>query len=171
MVNSISSKSDSIQVVYDNYLNNKYVVNRKYQRKLVWRQEEKSAFIDSIFNNYSVPLFLLAQKTQGNGELEYEIIDGMQRLNAIVSFIENEYPIMYEGQNCYFNLETLASTLNLRQEGVLIQKTPVMPKEACLKIVSYQIPFSYIVADEDSIEEIFRRINSFGKQLSGQEIR
>ena len=171
MVSSISSKSDSIQVVYDNYLNNKYVVNRKYQRKLVWRQEEKSAFIDSIFNNYSVPLFLLAQKTQGNGELEYEIIDGMQRLNAIVSFIENEYPIMYEGQNCYFNLETLASTLNLRQEGVLIQKTPVMPKEACLKIVSYQIPFSYIVADEDSIEEIFRRINSFGKQLSGQEIR
>ena len=40
-----------------------------------------------------------------------------------------------------------------------------------MKIVSYQIPFSYIIADQQSIEEIFRRINSFGKQLSGQEIR
>ena len=170
MVNSISSRSDSIQVVYDNYLNNKYVVNRKYQRKLVWRQDEKSAFIDSIYNSYSVPLFLLAQKSQG-GDFEYEIIDGMQRLNAIVSFIENEYPIMHEGQSCYFNLETLASTLDLSRKGKLVQKTPIMPKDACLRIVSYQIPFSFIVADEDSIEEIFRRINSFGKQLSGQEIR
>ena len=35
MVNSITSKADSIQVVYDNYINNKYIVNRRYQRKLV----------------------------------------------------------------------------------------------------------------------------------------
>lgn len=48
MVNSITSKADSIQVVYDNYINNKYIVNRRYQRKLVWTQQEKVAFIDSI---------------------------------------------------------------------------------------------------------------------------
>ena len=53
MVNSITSKADSIQVVYDNYINNKYIVNRRYQRKLVWTQQEKVAFIDSIT---SVPL-------------------------------------------------------------------------------------------------------------------
>ena len=29
MVNSITSKADSIQVVYDNYINNKYIVNRR----------------------------------------------------------------------------------------------------------------------------------------------
>lgn len=171
MVNSITSKSDSIQVVYDNYLNNRYIVNRMYQRKLVWRQEEKIAFIDSILNNYSVPLFLLAQNTLPNGGTEYEIIDGMQRLNSIIAFIENEYPIEYNGRQCYFSLDTLASTLNKLQEKVLVQKKPVLPKEICLNFVSYQIPFSYIVADKSSIEEIFRRINSFGKQLSGQEIR
>ncbi len=171
MVNSITSKSDSIQVVYDNYLNNRYIVNRMYQRKLVWTQEEKKAFIDSILNNYSVPLFLLAQNSLPDGGMEYEIIDGMQRLNAIVAFIENEYPIEYNGRSCYFSLDTLASTLNKLQEHQLVQKTPIMPKDICLKIVSYQIPFSYIVADKSSVEEIFRRINSFGKQLSGQEIR
>ena len=41
METSISSKSDSIQVVYDNYLNNRCIVNRKYQRKLVWTQEKR----------------------------------------------------------------------------------------------------------------------------------
>ena len=60
MVNSITSKADSIQVVYDNYINNKYIVNRRYQRKLVWTQQEKVAFIDSIVKNYSIPLFLIS---------------------------------------------------------------------------------------------------------------
>lgn len=171
MVNSISSKSDSVQVVYENYLANKYIVNRCYQRKLVWTQEEKKAFVDSLLNQYSVPLFLLAQNTDADGNISFEIIDGMQRLNAIVSFIENEYSISWEGNQYFFDLDTLASTLNLKQSGKLIQNLPVLPKEVCMKIVSYQIPFSYIIADQQSIEEIFRRINSFGKQLSGQEIR
>lgn len=48
MVNSISSKSDSVQVVYENYLGGRYIVNRRYQRKLVWTQDEKVAFVDSF---------------------------------------------------------------------------------------------------------------------------
>lgn len=171
MVNSITSKADSIQVVYDNYINNKYIVNRRYQRKLVWTQQEKVAFIDSIVKNYSIPLFLLAQNTDSNGLTQYEIIDGMQRLNSIVSFIENEFGIEYDGKICYFNVDTLASTLNLKQQGKLVPRTPQFPKDICLNIVSYQIPVSLIIADQQSIEEIFRRINSFGKQLSSQEIR
>lgn len=171
MVNSISSKSDSVQVVYENYLSGRYVVNRRYQRKLVWTQEEKVAFVDSLLNQYSVPLFLLAQNTDSEGNISFEIIDGMQRLNAIVSFIENEFSISWEGKQYFFDLDTLASTLNLKQSGKLVQNLPLLPKELCMKIVSYQIPFSYIIADQQSIEEIFRRINSFGKQLSGQEIR
>lgn len=171
MVNSITSKADSIQVVYDNYINNKYIVNRRYQRKLVWTQQEKVAFIDSIVKNYSIPLFLLAQNTDSNGLTQYEIIDGMQRLNSIVSFIENEFGIEYNGKICYFNVDTLASTLNLKQQGKLVPRNPQLPKDICLNIVSYQIPVSLIIADQQSIEEIFRRINSFGKQLSSQEIR
>lgn len=171
MVNSITSKADSIQVVYDNYINNKYIVNRRYQRKLVWTQQEKVAFIDSIVKNYSIPLFLLAQNTDSNGMTQYEIIDGMQRLNSIVSFIENEFGIDYNGKISYFNVDTLASTLNLKQQGKLVPKTSQLPKDVCLNIVSYQIPVSLIIADQQSIEEIFRRINSFGKQLSSQEIR
>ncbi len=171
MVKSITSNSDSIQVVYDNYLEGKYIVNRRYQRKLVWTQEEKVSFIDSILKNYSIPLFLLAQNTDERGDDKYEIIDGMQRLNSIVSFIENEFAIEWNGKMCYFNLDTLASTLDLKQNDKLRQKTPFLPKEVCLGIVRYQIPFSFIIADQQSIEEIFRRINSYGKQLSNQEIR
>ena len=40
--NPISSSTISVQMAYDNYLKNKYIVNRKYQRKLVWTLEEKA---------------------------------------------------------------------------------------------------------------------------------
>ncbi len=168
--NPISSLTISVQMAYDNYLSNKYIVNRKYQRKLVWTLEEKAAFIDSLSKWYSVPLFLFASK-ENKGVIQYEIIDGMQRLNSIMSFIENEYPLEYDGHKGYFDLNTLASTKSLLDQGVLEQQHPILERQICVNITNYPLPYSIINADTKSIEAIFRRINSFGKQLSNQEIR
>ncbi len=170
MKTTISSKSDSIQVVYDNYVKGNFIVNRRYQRKLVWTQEEKIAFIDSIYNHYSVPLLLVADVSERDVQ-KYEIIDGMQRLNAIVSFIENEFPISVDGNLAYFNLNTLAHTINRRDKKLIEQKHPILDQDVCMDIVSYQLPFSYVTALTEDVEEIFRRINSYGRQLSEQEIR
>ena len=166
-----NSTSESIQTIYNYYVEKRYIVNRKYQRKLVWTLEEKEAFIDSIVKQFSVPLFLMAQYIDAENETTFEIIDGMQRLNAITSFIENEIPVLYDEKLCYFDLDTLASTLNAKKEGRLVQHMPILPKEVCLSFVAYKVPFSYVTANEHDIEEIFRRINSFGRRLSNQEIR
>ena len=104
--------------------------------------------------------------TTGGSRLE--IIDGLQRLNAIFSFIENEYT--YNGG--YFDLETLADTKFRRDNGVLDQKEPRLSRETCLALVNYQLPVStYRSATEESVDEVFRRINSSGRKLSLQEIR
>ena len=172
MSTQITSFSMSVESIYDQYSKFKLIVNRKYQRKLVWTREEKIAFIDSIYKHYSAPLFLFANITLQNGENGYEIIDGMQRLNAICSFIESEIPIIINGENRYFDLSIKASTNTAKSNGLLIQKTPVLSHEECMDILSYQLPISAISNSEDKqIEEIFRRINSFGRQLSKQEIR
>lgn len=171
METTITSKSDSIQMVYTNYVNHKYLVNRRYQRKLVWAVEEKAAFIDSIIKSYSVPLFLLAQTYDKEKNEKFEIIDGMQRLNAICSFIENEFPVSYNGVDCYFDLDTLANTMQSKKTGKLTQKTPILPSDICLKISNYQLPISSVLSGTREIEEIFQRINSYGRKLSEQEIR
>lgn len=164
-----TSKSESIQSVYENYIQKKYIVNRRYQRKLVWSLEEKEAFIDSVYRRYSVPLFLFAQpKTD---VMQYEIIDGMQRLNAIFCFIENEFGLTIDGQRYYFDLETLGRTNKMREDGILKQKTPKLDRESCIAIMNYELPLTTVIADTKNIEEIFRRINSYGRQLSNQEIR
>lgn len=163
------SKSESIQSVYENYISKKYIVNRRYQRKLVWSIQEKEAFIDSIYRKYSVPLFLFAQpKTD---VLQYEIIDGMQRLNAIFCFIENEFGLTINNQLHFFDLETLGRTKKMKEEGILKQRTPLLDRESCIAIMNYELPLTTVIADTKNIEEIFRRINSYGRQLSDQEIR
>lgn len=169
--NLINSTSLSVQMTYQYYLEEKFLVNRKYQRKLVWTIEEKCAFIDSIVKYYSVPLFLFAEKENSTKKC-FEIIDGMQRLNAIISYIENEFSIdLGNGIKGYFDLDTLSSTKQQKDKNILIQKEPIINRDICIKITNYPLPFSFINASEDNIEEIFRRINSFGKQLSNQEIR
>ena len=171
MENNISSDSQSVQFLYEDYKNDKFIVNRRYQRKLVWTVEEKQAFIDSLIRGYSVPLFLLARPHNGTDSDQWEILDGLQRFNAIFSFIENEFPIEYEGFEGYFDLESLASTKQLMDEGKLKQKSPTLSRTTCSFMMKYPIPLSYIKADEASIETVFRRINSYGRQLSPQEIR
>lgn len=163
----LSIRGENIQRVYDYYINNKLLVNRKYQRKLVWSIEEKQKFIDSLVKGYPVPLILLAEVTYEQYN-RYEIIDGMQRLNAIMSFIEGEYTL----QDKYFDLETMAETKLLNDENKLQQKEPKLDRNTCKNIASYILPLSiYRYEGLNKIDEIFRRINSNGRHLSRQELR
>lgn len=134
---------------------------------MVWNIEEKRSFIDSIILGYPVPLFLLAEVDYDETE-RFEIIDGMQRLNAITSFIEQEFDRARE----YFDLETMAETKWLFDQGKLEQKQPKLSREVCTKIAGYLLPLSvYKKENSKEIDEIFRRINSGGRQLSKQDIR
>ncbi|MFR3590825.1 MULTISPECIES: DUF262 domain-containing protein [Eisenbergiella] len=157
-----------VERAYEDYRSELFLVNRRYQRKLVWDVEEKRAFIDSLANGYPVPLFLFAKNDYKDFE-RFEIIDGLQRLNAVFSFIENSYAL---GNGEFFDLASTALTKDLLDKGFVQQKFPILDRTICVKIVSYELPFSiYEEKDPDIIDEVFRRINSNGQHLSRQEIR
>lgn len=163
----LSIKGESIQSLYGSYLKEVFLVNRRYQRKLVWAIEEKRSFIDSIVNGYPVPLVLLAEVSTEKGK-KLEIIDGMQRMNAIMSFIDQEFDL----NGKYFNLDTMADTKILMDSGAVMQKAPALARQVCAEIVRYQIPLSVFQESGDShIDEVFRRLNSGGRHLSKQELR
>lgn len=167
VIRKLDIRSESVETIYGYYHKRSLLVNRKYQRKLVWTIAEKEKFIDSITKGLPIPLILVAITKYKNSSV-FEIIDGMQRLNAIVSFIHNEFH--YNGK--FFNLETLATTKQLRDNGKISQKTPALSVDECLEITAYQLPFSITNYEKESeIEEIFRRINSYGKTLTSHELR
>jgi hypothetical protein len=165
--NGLEVKSKTIEQTYREYINQKYSVNRRYQRKLVWTIDEKQRLIDSILQRYPLPQFLVAQT---NAERDsYEIIDGMQRLNAIIGFVENDF-CTKDGE--YFDLKTTATTKELLDAGTLTQREPILSREQSVAIATYEIAQSvYSASDKSSIEEVFRRINSTGQKLSRQDLR
>jgi hypothetical protein len=69
----------------------------KYQRDFVWTIEQKKALIDSIFNNVDIGKFAIIRRPWGDDPHKpatpklYEILDGKQRINAILEFLEDRY--------------------------------------------------------------------------------
>ena len=166
---SAAPRGASIQELYVWYrVKELFWVNRRYQRKLVWTAPEKQKLIDSILSGYPLPLILLA----GTDTSGYEIIDGMQRLNAIFSFIETGYPLE---SNEYFDLREFSSARQAGEKSLFQAKTEPykrLPSEDCAKLLNYQMPLTvFSDQDEEKINEVFSRINSGGRQLSNQEKR
>ena len=171
---NIMVKGEYILELYKWYKTSKITINRKYQRKLVWSLKEKQEFIDTIIKNYPVPLFLVANRTENiNGEEQNckEIIDGLQRIEAIISFINNEFKVEVNGIYQYFNRSVYPGNEILLQKNEIYQKKPVMDSKICEEFLIYELPITTINASETVVENIFKRINSTGRKLSSQDLR
>lgn len=162
----------TINDIIVNYITNKFYVNRRYQRKLVWEIEEKRLLIDSILKGIPLPAVLIAQYKlkEGNNTI-LEIVDGLQRLETIKSFILCEFSIEHEGEHKYFNPNANNETFNLLMDKKLKMPDNVLPKELCQEMCRYEIPAIITGQDDKAIELIFSRINSTGRKISSQDLR
>ena len=144
----------TITEAYRSFRENKFIVDRTYQRKLVWTLEEKKRLIDSILNLYPVPLILLVQ-TQDD---KYEIIDGMQRLNAIFSFIENQFPTQSEK---YFDVDEFPTAKDMAEHGKfeISNDENKLTRAECATVLDYQLAVTiFTVKESEQITDIFGRI-------------
>jgi uncharacterized protein with ParB-like and HNH nuclease domain len=168
---SLAPRGMSVMEMYRLYRNNQLIVNRKYQRKLVWTLDEKKALIESILKEYPIPLILLAEI----GET-FEIVDGIQRLNAIFGYIENQFYVNDSEKEIFFNtkLFPLASVLAAKKIFIPIYGDDInyLDDNKTASFLEYQLPITkYHAEKENDVIETFRRINSYGKHLSPQEVR
>ncbi len=63
-----------------------------YQRPPAWSRKQKQLLMDTILRNYDIPKFYWRKVNRDDG-IEFEVIDGQQRLRAIWEFSEDEYPL------------------------------------------------------------------------------
>jgi hypothetical protein len=168
---STAPRGMSVQEGYRLYREQAIFVNRRYQRKLVWTEAEKARLIESILNGFPIPLILLAERSRTGGPANYEVIDGLQRMNAIFSFIENAFSV----GGRYFDVNEFARAKQIAEAGtfsVAPTAQPRLPREECANFLDYQLAVTiYTPSDEEQITDVFGRINSGGKQLSDQEKR
>jgi hypothetical protein len=165
----LASQPTSIQSIYTWYREDKLYVNRRYQRKLVWTLEEKQKLIESILKKYPIPAILIAERDSSPGT--YEIIDGLQRLQAIMAFIETAFSTP-DGK--YFNLEDFPTAKSHADEGLFVPtvKQEYLSKKEVITILDYSLALSVMRnATEAEINDVFNRINTYGRRLSEQERR
>ena len=163
----LDSSPKAIQSLYSWYSEDKLQVNRRYQRKLVWTQEEKQKLVESILNRYPVPAILLAESEDGG----YEIIDGLQRLHTIVSFIETAFPTLTEANFDVAQFPTAKVRLD-NGEFELNDSGAVLTAKEVSTYLDYPLAVSVMRgATPDEIDDVFRRINAYGHRLSDQERR
>ena len=65
-----------------------------FQRKPVWSEKTKSYLIDTILSDLPVPEVYMQVKTDKDGNTQYIVVDGQQRIRSILSFIEGELEII-----------------------------------------------------------------------------
>jgi hypothetical protein len=100
----------------------------EYQRDYVWELDDKVALIDSMFNNVDIGKFVFIHKGYGE-EYLYEILDGKQRIRAILDYYENRFA--YKG--LYFNDLSSREQDHLEGYNISIAEVKNISKEQILR--------------------------------------
>jgi hypothetical protein len=158
----------SIQTLYRMFRDGDFYVDRRYQRKLVWTLEEKQKLVDSVLREFPIPLVLLAKRPDG----KFDIIDGLQRLHTLISFIENAFQT---SAGKLFDVRELPRAAQAAKDGaweIVDDGNRLLTASDCASISEYVLPVTIVErADNQDVISIFERINSYGRRLSEQEQR
>jgi hypothetical protein len=134
----------------------------EYQRRHRWDRETSSRLIESLILNIPIPLIYISQDVDVDKEDEeetarYSVIDGQQRLTAILDFLENKYAL--EELNV---LSDLAGSFYKDLPPFLVRRLEERTIR-CLRIDS--------TVDSQVKYDIFERLNSGSVKLEPQELR
>lgn len=84
-----------ITEIYKKFNSGEYIVDQSYQRRKVWSEKDNIRLIETILLNLVIPEIFLwpAEIDPETGDTIVHIVDGQQRINAIVEFISGKYPL------------------------------------------------------------------------------
>lgn len=126
-----------------------------FQRNPVWTDKQKSYLIDSILNEYPVPEIYMQEIVSEKGEVKYILVDGQQRIRAILEFVNNQFAI---------------DSKDTPQWGDLTFEE-LRPEEK-KRIYEYDFVARYLPdIDDTQIRAIFGRLNRNNVALNAQELR
>lgn len=149
---SIPANNQKIIEIYNKMRQGQLLVNKDYQRKLVWKRNHKLEFIDTVLKNFPFPEIYLAPGNldQANLILTDEIVDGQQRLTTIRDYIEG---------TDIFALDDFS-----------IRKFSDLTVPERTAFLNYEISVRYLKnMSAEQVREIFQRINKTDYALNSTE--
>ena len=162
----------AVRVVVEQFERNLLVPNPEYQRGATWELSQKKSFIDSLFRKYPLPpIFLHEKRTpdlRGEESSKFEIVDGQQRIRALVEFRQSHFELLEVGD------KRLRIPHSLRTRRVPWERLTFdrLPNELRDEFDQYMLDAFCItsVGTDDEVRDLFIRLQS-GKPLSPQQVR
>lgn len=129
-------------------------LNPDFQRRDVWDLRKQSKFIESLIMNVPIPPVFMGEDKYS----KYVVLDGRQRLTAIVKYLRNEYAMV--GLEVWSELNGKRySDLAAMELDVTITRR-FLPAVVLLKESSPEVKY-----------DVFERLNTGGLNLNPMEIR
>jgi hypothetical protein len=134
--------------------NSRLDITPDFQRKFVWGNAAQIMLMDTILKNIPMPKIFVSNLVKNNNPYR-SVIDGQQRITAILSFIRDEFSLKkpYDGE--FFN-----------------KKFSQLPENIRSDFFRYKLDFNEINdASDEQLREIYSRVNKYSTVLNKQELR
>lgn len=158
-----SRSQQKVQEIYRDYSNNTLIVDERYQRRFVWVGRDKVRLIETMLLGLIIPelYFWDAETDAETGLTTTHIVDGQQRVKAIVDFINNQFKLQKE----YLTEEDVKERFGDKYFKDL-------DAEAKKQIWAFDMAIIRIKNNNfDEIRNIFFRVNLTSYSLNDQERR
>lgn len=136
------------------------VLQPKFQRRDVWPSRAKSHLLDTILRGLPVPLLFIRQQIDPlKKKTVREVVDGQQRLRAVLEFCIPDDPK---------DALQIDRSVHPKYGGKTFED---LPTEAKSSFLSYE--FSVVLlegASDSEVLDIFARLNTFAQKLNNQEL-
>lgn len=151
----MDKRSVSIQVsMLPDYWDSQIVIPDVQREDTAWTREQQQLLIDSLYNNFDIPKFYLRDDIK-HGESKWLLLDGQQRLTAILKFLRGEFAMP----------DSPSVPSHVRSKPVL----ELRPEDKA-KVTMRTLDFVILSCTEDEEEDLFLRLNK-GTPLSAAEKR
>lgn len=161
-INDIPSKERKLRVqAYDKSVGDlvrmvrekDIILNPEYQRNYVWDNKKASLLIESILLNIPIPVIYASEEDDSS----WNIVDGLQRLNALKRFYENNFKLS--------GLKILSELNGSKFENLNPKATRILSNGNLRIILIFNDSHPEIKYD------IFMRLNTGAVKLNEQELR
>ncbi|MFI6955531.1 DUF262 domain-containing protein [Nocardia sp. NPDC050408] len=132
-----------------------------FQRGQVWRTPAKAFLIDTILRGFPIPPLHIRFTRKGSGVMLREVIDGQQRLTAVIDYLSDEFALS-KPRNPSGDLPPWAGLRFGQLDPELQQR---------ILDYSFRVEVYKGGISDKIVYEIFARINTYSIPLSDQELR
>lgn len=133
----------------------KIEIRPPFQRNLVWTEKQKSYLIDSVLNGYPIPELYIQEVVDEDGNSNYIIVDGQQRMRSVLDFLDDKFGLNKDDSpqfnGAHFRDLTPEQKRAFYGYNFVVRSLPDM--------------------EESEIREIFKRLNRNVVSLNTQELR